>query len=562
MRGEPNGPPGRFVLRLAGMLTQLACAASLLVGTIAFVLVQQNQSGGGALAVAWAGVALLGIVFGGLMTRGGMLSVLTSVVITGAFAVGLLVLDYAVLRGLVQVLPESDVAMIAEILVGAGIGLGAITVITLAAIPQAIRYGRWLHTPDAARSGHTQAFQAVAVAETARGWNAPAPAPGYVPPPARLGAPSSDTSMWHVPAAPPAEQRSRRRMYFALAGFAIGVGAGTGVLVSSKQQQRVRDRGAPVAAAMAPGADQPGLPEAAGAPATLPETTASTAPIAQASAALPVPATPTAPSVPLATFVDAQVAALTSGNPDAIIATLAPQVFGFGIDGTAVVEGALAAGAQLGRDLGEAPAIEVGYRGASASDAGDSGWITLELAVTSGGRTRKLAVTELVQFAAGSWSIAAWCWAELIPDATAERMAILGTLPAVTPVAAAPDAAPPELVAAVREAFADKVALVSRRSAHPLAVNVGSGPAQRTVGGERIRARPTKGRWRFQPRGSMRIVSTSATAGYSALVLDFTTPTSAGTEVTQPLRMLALWQLEGPDWRIVSAQWSNGGPIR
>src|SRR5687768_17740057 len=100
----PSRPPGRAVLRLAGVLTQMICASCLLLGTIAFVLVQQNSSGGAAYVIAWAVAALVGLVFGGMMGRGGMISLIGSAVLDAGFGIVLLALDNAVLRGLVRVL--------------------------------------------------------------------------------------------------------------------------------------------------------------------------------------------------------------------------------------------------------------------------------------------------------------------------------------------------------------------------------------------------------------------------------------------------------------------------
>src|SRR5262249_62433328 len=56
---------------------------------------------------------------------------------------------------------------------------------------------------------------------------------GFPPPPIS----AARGSVWQMPIVAPEESRSRRRMYFALAGFAIGFGAGIGVLVSSSSQR-------------------------------------------------------------------------------------------------------------------------------------------------------------------------------------------------------------------------------------------------------------------------------------------------------------------------------------
>src|SRR5258706_15894066 len=81
LKYDPANPPGRAILRLAGIVTQLACAGCLLLGTIAFVLVQQNKSGGSGYAIAWGTTAMTGLVFGGLMARGGLIALLGAALI-------------------------------------------------------------------------------------------------------------------------------------------------------------------------------------------------------------------------------------------------------------------------------------------------------------------------------------------------------------------------------------------------------------------------------------------------------------------------------------------------
>src|SRR5687767_2671809 len=66
--------PRRALLRIAGVVTLLLCAGCLLLGTIAFVLVKQNRMDGAGLVILWAVGALIGLVSGGLMGRGGLIS--------------------------------------------------------------------------------------------------------------------------------------------------------------------------------------------------------------------------------------------------------------------------------------------------------------------------------------------------------------------------------------------------------------------------------------------------------------------------------------------------------
>ena len=144
-----EAPPRRFLLRPAGVLTQLSAASCLLLGTIALVLVQQNKSGGTALVIAWGLGAMAGLVFGGLMARGGLVSVLGGAALVAAFGIVLLVIDYDSLRSILRLLPESDVDMIADIVVGAAIVMLSTAALCLASIPQALRYGRALRDAEA-----------------------------------------------------------------------------------------------------------------------------------------------------------------------------------------------------------------------------------------------------------------------------------------------------------------------------------------------------------------------------------------------------------------------------
>ena len=138
-------PPGRVVLRIAGALTQLLCAGCLLLGTIAFVLLQQNRMGGAGLVILWAAAALIGLVFGGLMGRGGLMSLVSCGVLDAALGIVLLAIDYETLRSILKVLPTSDIEMIADVVTVVGaLLLGALALCALA-IPQALRYTRWMH---------------------------------------------------------------------------------------------------------------------------------------------------------------------------------------------------------------------------------------------------------------------------------------------------------------------------------------------------------------------------------------------------------------------------------
>lgn len=102
------------------MLTQLTGGACLLIGTIGLVLVQQNKAGSLGSVAAWLVAAMAGLVFGGLLYRGGLISMLAAAAIDAGFGITVLTLDYETLRTLLKLLPASDVQMIGDGLAAAG----------------------------------------------------------------------------------------------------------------------------------------------------------------------------------------------------------------------------------------------------------------------------------------------------------------------------------------------------------------------------------------------------------------------------------------------------------
>ncbi|MDQ3295548.1 MAG: nuclear transport factor 2 family protein [Myxococcota bacterium] len=544
-------PPGRAVLRLAGVLTQLIGATCLLLGTIAFVLVQQNASSGAPYVAAWCVAALVGLVFGGLMARGGLISVLASAVLDAGFGIVLLALDHAVLRGLVRVLPASDVDMIANILVGFGGAMVASAILCVVAIPQALRYGRWLQgdREQLSEPRHMAPVELPLAGSTARGW---------APPTTKL-------SVWAMPAASRAETRSRRRLYIALAGFAIGLGGGIGILVSSTASRGAKP------AVFAPGtgsgsaaltAPQPGSGSA------IATTAIEVTPIGDGgSEDIQLPA------VSVRELVDAQRAAIAKADFAAVAATLSPDAFGFGVDADEVAEGRDSVAAQLQRDLGESPTegFTVESKFLAIGEAHHHAWIAMELAVSVAGQgERRFAITQLAAVIDGKWTIVAWHWAIPVADAVAERHAILGTLPAAKPVASL-TTGPKDLEAAVRAAFGSRIAFAAARSERDDGFNFGSALGERVVGGVAIKKLFGRLKAEFRIHDGVRIVAADAwdptqrgapTIAFAAANVDFTAKTRAATDLTQTFRVLAVLVKEGTDWKIVQTQWSHGGPIR
>jgi hypothetical protein len=468
-------PPGRVLLRIAGVLTQLLCAGCLLLGTIAFVLVQQNRMGGAGLVILWAVTALIGLVFGGLMGRGGLISLVVCAVIDATFGIVLLAIEYDTLRAILKVLPESDVATIADIVSAVGACLLIAFGMCLIAIPQALRYTRWMHAETEPRLASS----------TAR---------GFPPPPIA----AAHGSVWQLPIVAPEESRSRRRMYFALAGFAIGFGAGIGVLVSSSPSQRQpgtgtgsgtgtgTGSGSGSGAITAPSSPGPGAPSSV----TPPDPSAP-----GADGAKPAidaqhgggSAGPQSSQASVSALIQTQRAAIARGDLAALSRTLAPGAFGFGVDADEVAEGRDAVELLLRKDLGELvrDGASVDLRFSTSGEQRDHAWIALELEVSAANQpSRRFAVTELAARVGGAWTVVAWHWATPVLDKTAERMVALGTKPTPKPIASVLTG-PKALEDAVHTAFGSRRAFAAARSENEHAFNFGSGPSERVLGGGR-----------------------------------------------------------------------------
>lgn len=555
-------PPRRWLLRIAGLLTQLLAAGCLLLGTIAFVLVQQNKTGGAGLVGVWAFGALIGLVFGGLMGRGGLISLVLCAMLDITFGVVLLTLDPEALRSLLRVLPASDVEAIGGVLTAAGGAQLAAFVLCLLAIPQALRYTRWMHAETEPRLASS----------TAR---------GFPPPPVS----AAHGSVWQMPLVAPEESRSRRRLYFALAGFAVGFGAGIGVLVSSSSPSR------PVGAAAVPTKGSAVRPGSGGAPE---QPAAGVAEVGSGSggsggsAGVSIDAnargsnTPDAPGAAgqapasIGDLVQAQRAALVAGDLTALARMLSPTAFGFGIDADEAGVGRIALEQMLRKDLGAlvegGAKVDVRYQ--ASGDAHDHAWLAFELEIAPKKRgltgARRFAVTQLAAWIDGAWQIVAWHWATPVLDETAERMAVLGTKPAPKPIESVVDG-PAALGAAVRAAFGSRKSFAAARSEHAKGFNFGSGKGERIVGGAAVKK--VFGRLRADLRlhdgvhvaaaGSWDPAQKAAPqVAFAAANVDFTTKTKAATSLTHTFRVLAVLLFEDGDWKIVQTQWSHGGPVR
>jgi hypothetical protein len=542
----------------------------LLIGTIGLVLVEQNKTGGLAPVVAWLVTAMAGLVFGGLIYRGGLVSMLIAAAIDAGFGIVLVTAEQDGLRRLLKILRPSDVAAIQDALGVAGfvmIGAGAICLI---ALPQGIRYARWFRDAAATR-------------------NAMSTARGFPPPPVPVR-----SSAFIIPAED--QPGSRRRLYMVLGGVAIGVGVGIGAVVSSN---RLGTPAHETRAAAGPGSGSgkplavPGAGSGSGR-----STSGTAAPhpaIVSGSSRPPEvpqrdPAPPHDAGVPAADphgpgsggtatvrpagtvqdLVLAQHAAIARADHKALAGLFAAGAFGFGTDAGEVADGRDAVAAQLVHDLGEPPAggFTVESKAIAIGEDRSHAWIAEQLEVAAGRETRSFAVSELAAVVDGSWRVVALHWATPVADVTAQRLAILSRLPVPARIADRPGA-PGELDRAVRAAFASRAAFADAHSERPDAFNYGSG-GERAHGGTAIKRIFTKLKAELRVHDGVRVAAGGAWdraqndapwIGWAALNVDYTTKTRAATEVTQTFRVLAILVKEDRGWRIVQTQWSNGGPI-
>ncbi len=541
-----DAEPRRFLLRPAGVLTQFCSAAALLLATIAFVLVQQNKSGGTPLVALWAIGSMAGVVFGGLMARGGLLSLIASAVLDATFGIVLLVIDYATVRNLLRVLPDSDVELVADVLVVVAVIMVGTAVLCLASIGQARRYARAFDeavasdarpvmatVPGGGPPVDPMASVIPTAADTNRGWT-PHKATGH-------------TTMMII--RPPAEEaRSRRRIYIALGGFAIGVGAGMGVLLSSgaKKSETATDGAAVVATAGSGSGSGSG----------------SSSPVAPTTE--PTPAPVVVPSIPVRNLIVAQREAIAKGDAAAYAQTLSPTAFMFGIDGDDVIEGRVAIEEMVVKHIGDAPTggFTVASKFLAVGGEGAHAWTAEELELSGSGiEVRHITITQLATFADGKWLVEAVHWGRPVADATAERMAILGTLPRAAAVPNRHDGSA-ELDQAVRAAFSSRKAFAEARSEREDGFNFGSGPGERIVGGLAIKRLFGRLRSELKLDGGARVTESSPTVGWAAANVVYTQKGQAATDVSQTFRVLAVMVREGEVWKIVQTQFSNAGPIR
>lgn len=245
--------------------------------------------------------------------------------------------------------------------------------------------------------------------------------------------------------------------------------------------------------------------------------------------------------------------ALVHLKPDELALLCDEHVFAFGVESHEVAEGRAAVVALLQHDLGPPPSggFEVSPRFTQSGHEADTGWVAEELKLN--GKT--IVTTLVVDLRDGAWSIAALQLATTMTNAGAYKAARDGELAVPDAIPDTHDASP--LAKAMRLGFASKPSFVAARSTRSDALNVGSAPGERVVGGENIKKIFGKLKATIRLHDAVKVGPAGAHGGWGAANVDFSDADRDGTQVTQTFRVLVAWVEEAGGWRMVQSQWSN-----
>jgi len=530
-------PPRRGVLRLAGVLSQLICAAALLVGTVALVIVKQNAHGAGIeFVIGWLAVAMLGLVSGGLVYRGSLSSLVLCAAADAAMGAVLLLIDSA-LGVLARILSTADVDTLGTLLRGLAIGMISVGGLCVLAIPQALRYASWLteaNEPDPSKTTI-----------------------GFPPPPVQSWRRSMQTSI--------VEASSRRRFWFVIGGIVVGAGIGLAIIVTDGTQPTGKRRREPSVASPPPARDA-GV--AVVADAATHTALLATTPVDAGTA--PVDARPTSDAGTAAqaqaqaqatdsldAMLDGEHVDLAKGDIHALAQRASSTILGFGVDADELIDGRASFEATLNKDLGVPPpgGFDIDLKYLQIGQEHDVAWTAEELAITAHGKTRVFAITQLVGKVDNKWSILAWHWAFGVSDAVASRMVAAGTMQPPKAIADSKAGAEP-IDATFREAFASPQGYAEAISSRQDAFNFGSS-SEHVVGGQAIRQVFAHLPAKLGIHDGVKAIAIGKDLGVAAANIDFT-----ATRTKQTFRVLTVLLRERTTWHVVQTQWSNGGPLR
>jgi hypothetical protein len=518
-----GNPPSRWLLILAGVLTQVIGMVCLVLALASLPVVHDLHRGMQSL-IASVIAALAAIVCGTLAWRGRLVPLALAAGVNVGFGI-VLPRGSSALGSVFRILPAADASFAESIVTAVAIVMFVAAVLCLVAIPSAVKLRRWAREEIARSSIDMPA--APRSAQTLKGFGTMKLVP---------------TQIVHLPGAPP-----KGRMLL-IAGVAVTVVA-LGVVVitaasTGSRSSATAGSGSSVGSARSAAAGS-------GSAAPRPSVVAIAAPGDAAATAATTDAAAVSPSID--DFITTFHTALAHAKADELAALVDPKAFAFGVEGHELAEGRDAVVAMLRTDLGAAPAagFEVMPRFHQAGHDADVAWFAEELRV--GPKT--YVMTAVAGLRANEWTISAMHWAIAMPNETAYRLAREGSLGVPDAIPDAHDDSP--LATAMRTAFASKPSFVEARSTRPEAFNFGSAPGERIIGGDSIKKTFARLHAVVRLHDAVKVGAVGDHGGWGAANVDFTDADRDGTQVTQTFRVLAAWVKEDGGWRIVSTQWSN-----
>ncbi|HEY3806107.1 MAG TPA: nuclear transport factor 2 family protein [Kofleriaceae bacterium] len=515
---EGSAQPSRLLLIVAGAWTQLVGAAYLVLSLASLPVAHDLHAGTHAL-IASIIASVAAMVCGALIYRGRLIPLALAAGLDVGFGIGLPRGSSAV-GSILRVLPQTD-AGTAETLVTAGaIAMFGAAILCCIALPAALKLRAWARGELARPSLPPEMLPRTSgelspAASTLKG----------------LGKPSKlmATQVVHLP--------GRRGKPFVIVGVAIALIALGIVIISAATSDE------PASKTAGAGSAKPPVGSAKAVDAAIA--------IAPAVDAMVVDAAPEAPHPD--ELVARFHAALAQAKPDDLALLFDTHAFAFGISANEVAEGRAAVVDTIRHDIGTPPkaGFDVTGRYTQIGHEGDIAWIAEELRL--GGQT--FVVTAIAALADNAWTFAAIQLGVAVPNDVAYRLGKDGQL-------AIPDAVPDshddsDLAKAMRQAFASKPSFVAARSTRPDALNLGSAPGERVVGGDSIKKLFGRLRATIRLHDAVKVGMVGSAGGWGAANVEFTDADRDGTQVTQTFRVLAAWLREGNDWRIVQTQFSN-----
>ncbi len=515
---------------VAGALTQLVGVACLILNLGSLPFARDLHAHTHSILAAIV-AALATVICGTLVYRGRLVPIALAAGLDIGFGIGL-PRGNAAIGTLLHVLPKDDVETANTLITAGAITMFVAAIMCVLAIPVALRLRAWKRA---------ELEREALAARGAEGERAKRMSAAHVVPPI-----AANTLRGVGPKVLPTQMiriggpRGKRRVIIGVAVTLTVIGIVVMMAVSSSSTPGPGPGPAPATKGSGAAVVLVGSGGSAGSSAAVVEVV--------------VDAAPALPQDPPVEEILARLhLALVHTKADELGLLFDEQVFAFGIEAHELAEGKAAVIALLQHDLGTPPAggFEVSPRFTQSGHEADTGWIAEELKI--GGKT--YVTTAVVDLRDGVWSIAALQIALTMTNAEAYKAARTGEL-------AVPDAIPDShddspLAKAMRTGFASKPSFVAARSTRSDALNFGSAPGERVLGGDNIRKIFSKIKATIRLHDAVKVGPAGTHGGWGAANVDFSDADRDGTTVTQTFRVLVAWVEEAGGWRMVQSQWSN-----